>query len=159
MYAVDDSAHRNRQLESKGKGEREKWLAGSEVGQVPHSVNDPVISQCNDIFDFTFGTWHITNIVIIVIIIRRTFLRWLPSGTPKHMANADHIRTTAGIKTIIILAPINPYHLMYNTLSLNSVFWKNKSQKSFMPWNIVVEVYSSRSLLTVAEKVVNTPST
>ena len=52
MYAVDDSAHRNRQLESKGKSKREKGLAGGEVGQVPNSVNDPVISQCNDISDF-----------------------------------------------------------------------------------------------------------
>ena len=52
MYAIDHPAHRNRQLESKGKSKREKGLAGCEVGQVPHSVNDPVISQCNDIFDF-----------------------------------------------------------------------------------------------------------
>ena len=49
MYAVDYSAHRNRQLESKGKGEREEGLAGGEVGQVPHSVNDPVIFQCNNV--------------------------------------------------------------------------------------------------------------
>ena len=47
MYAVDYSAHRNRQLESKGKGEREEGLAGGEVGQVSNSVNDPVISHCN----------------------------------------------------------------------------------------------------------------
>ena len=49
MYAVDYPAHRNWQFESKGKSKREKGLAGGEVRQVPHSVNDPVIFQCNNV--------------------------------------------------------------------------------------------------------------
>ena len=51
------------------------------------------------------------NIAIIMIIIRTIFFRWFPSGMPMHIANADQIKTTAGIKTMIKVDPIIPYHL------------------------------------------------
>ena len=66
------------------------------------------------------------NIAIIMIIIRTIFFRWFPSGMPMHIANADQIKTTAGIKTMIKVDPIIPYHLRQVKLSRRSVFCKKK---------------------------------
>ena len=76
--------------------------------------------------NLTFGTWQMKNMMIMIVIILRIFLRWFPSGIAINKTTQDQTKTTTGMVTIMTQDPTRPYQRMYVGLSRSSEFWNKK---------------------------------